>query len=131
MYCPNGEIEMKFTGGLGITSNNQFEALAFWKGLKMASSRGFRHISLIRDSMIVIKICLKIKDQNEEDLPPIFLRIGILLKKFEVFDIYHVRRENNQIVDEQANRGTNLEQGMVILDHGSQSHAIFHEKKNN
>lgn len=100
LYNPDGERETKITSGVGITSNNQTEALALSQGLKVASVKGLCQISLIRDSMIIIQRCIKLRKQNEADIPHIFHRIRMLLNKSASYDFYHVKRENNKSTDE-------------------------------
>lgn len=42
-----------------------------------------------------------------------------LLRKLEEYKNFHVKRENNHMVDLQSNKGVELEQGILYIDHYS------------
>lgn len=66
--------------------------------------------------MIVIQKCQQIIESLEENILPIYHRIVTLIKKFDSIKFFHVKRVNNQFVDERDNKGENLEQEVIIYD---------------
>jgi len=36
------------------------------------------------------------------------------MDKFEILEIFHIKKENNTLVDDQANKGVNLVQGELV-----------------
>jgi hypothetical protein len=55
LVSPTGHLELSFSWGLGIESNNRAEALALWKGIIQAINHNVQDLVIIGDSRLVIQ----------------------------------------------------------------------------
>lgn len=62
--------------------------------------------------MLISAIARSTKTQNAQ-LNNLLARIRLLLQRFDSYQVFHVLRELNREADEEANRGTKLEQGCM------------------
>lgn len=107
----------------GFPKNNQDEVLSLWKGLKIIISKCISHLNIVGDSMVVIQKCTRSSRKMHHidfESSPMLIRIMFLLIKLDAFNFYHVKWENNREADFQANIGTALEQGVLIIDQSNQ-----------
>jgi len=65
--------------------------------------RRIDHLIVLRDSMLVIHKFHKAKDMVKKYLSPLDERIWNQIQKFESISFYYVKRENNNIANEQTN----------------------------
>jgi ribonuclease HI len=54
IFSPGGHIRTTFSWSLGITSNNQAEAYALYKGLNIAKSQGIEELIIIGDFGVIL-----------------------------------------------------------------------------
>ena len=129
LYNLEEKTETKFAQGLGKASNNQVEELSLWQGLKISISKGIKKLIIVGDSMVVIQKCTRLSRNEllfDLETSPLVIRIMYLLRKLKEYKKFHVKRENNNMVDLQANKGVELEQGILYIDHYS---VICHDLK--
>lgn len=88
---------------LGETTNNVAEYQALIHGLENVQALGFRQVTVMADSELVVKQLNGVYRVKNAGLKPLFLRALELLRGFESSDIRHVRREDNVDADEMAN----------------------------
>ncbi|GAB2222803.1 hypothetical protein Droror1_Dr00016930 [Drosera rotundifolia] len=112
----NGTVVWRLREGVGIATNNVAEYRGVILGLKYALNRGYKHVRVRGDSLLVCKQIeglWKTKNQNMADL------CGVakdLKNRFVSFRIEHVMREFNSEADAQANKALNLRDGEIEVD---------------
>jgi ribonuclease HI len=99
----DGEVVCAAGRYLGECTNNVAEYEAVIWGLENCLELGYRKVTVFSDSELLVKqlngqYCVK-----NEGLKPLFKRTLELLRKYESFDVVHVRRENNRQADALAN----------------------------
>ncbi|XP_014508246.1 uncharacterized protein LOC106767806 [Vigna radiata var. radiata] len=102
--------------GVGTQTNNVAEYRSLILGLKYALKKGYKHIVVQGDSLLVcnqIQGLWKIKHPNMASLCS---EAKELKNKFLSFKISHVAREYNSEADAQANLAINLKDGEVQED---------------
>ena len=68
--------------------------------------------------MLIIQKFHKVKNHREEDLLPLDTWIRSQIQKLDSISFFDIKIENNKIADEQANKDTYLDQGILLLDQG-------------
>lgn len=104
----NGKIVEQIGAYIGKTTNNVAEYMALVRGLEEVISRGYKQVSFISDSELLVKQMngeYKVKNEN---LIPLHYHILELVRKLQSFSIKHVRRENNPEADKMANIGIDV-----------------------
>ncbi|KAI9154200.1 hypothetical protein LWI28_022599 [Acer negundo] len=113
LRAEDGSVVWRIREGVGIATNNVAEYRALILGLKYALKKGFKHIRVHGDSMLV---CMQIQGLwkiNKANLAMLCKEAKELKDKFLSFKISHVYRESNAEADAQANLGIYLNDGQV------------------
>ncbi|KAK3227805.1 hypothetical protein Dsin_007667 [Dipteronia sinensis] len=113
LRAEDGSVVWRIREGVGIATNNVAEYRALILGLKYALKKGFKHIRVHGDSMLV---CMQIQGLwkiNKPNLAVLCNEAKELKDKFLSFKISHVYRESNAEADTQANLGIYLKDGQV------------------
>ncbi|KNA25835.1 hypothetical protein SOVF_002890 [Spinacia oleracea] len=108
--------------GVGIATNNVAEYRSVILGLKTALQKGFKHVKVRGDSLLVcnqIQGKWRTKNENMANLCKEALQ---LKNQFLSFTIEQVPREFNSAADAQANRATNLRDRQVEIEMTSSQH---------
>ena len=92
------------------------EALDLWQGLRIAKAMGISELTIIGDSRIVIRAQVENLMPNHMALRKLIHKIMAQSSSFKKIDFYHVLRENNSIADLEANKGSSLSLGELILN---------------
>ena len=92
------------------------EALALWQGMRIAKEMRISELTIIGDSRIVIYALAEKLMPNNMALRHLIHKIVAQTSSFKKIDFYHVLRENNSNVDHEANKGTSLCHGELILN---------------
>jgi len=99
LVTPIGFLEISFTWGLGIETNNRAKALSLWQGLNQAINHDVQDLVIIRDSWLIIKaLILRSKVKNAK-LHHILEKIQLLLGKLRSYKLYHILWNLNALVD--------------------------------
>jgi len=108
-----GHILLIAAGYLGHSKNNTTELWGLIRGLQLASEHGFNNLVVEGDSQIIINMLWRILNgaNLEKIMPSWRLSHGLqmltnLMKPTQTIFPTHVRRQENQVVDELANLGT-------------------------
>ncbi|QCD94919.1 uncharacterized protein LOC114181596 isoform X2 [Vigna unguiculata] len=112
----DGNKVYRLREGVGTQTNNVAEYRSLILGLKCALKKGYKHIVVQGDSLLVcnqIQGLWKIKHPNMASLCS---EAKELKNKFLSFKISHVLREYNSEADAQANQAINLKAGEVQED---------------
>jgi ribonuclease HI len=51
----SGMLEVSYSWGLGLDSNNMAEALTLWQGLRLAVARNIQNLVVFGDSRVIIQ----------------------------------------------------------------------------
>ncbi|GAB4854803.1 hypothetical protein Ancab_039735 [Ancistrocladus abbreviatus] len=116
LRAEDGSTVWRLREGVGIATNNVAEYRALLLGLKYAVERGFKHVLVRGDSLLVCKQVeglWKTKNQNMADLCK---EARKLKDKFTSFRVEHVAREFNSDADAQANLAITLKEGEVRVE---------------
>ncbi|XP_058773170.1 uncharacterized protein LOC131647277 isoform X2 [Vicia villosa] len=117
LRADDGSKVYRLREGVGTATNNVAEYRALILGLKQALKKGFKHVCVKGDSLLVcnqIQGLWKVKNQNMSYLCN---EAKELKNKFLSFKINHILREYNRDADTQANRAVNLKDGEVEEDY--------------
>ncbi|RHN49886.1 putative ribonuclease H [Medicago truncatula] len=116
LRAEDGSKVYRLREGVGAATNNVAEYRGLILGLKQALKKGYKHIRVQGDSLLVcnqIQGIWKVKNANMGELCN---EAKELKNKFQSFKINHVLREYNSEADIQANRALNLQAGQVEED---------------
>ena len=113
---PNGNITLRFAWGLGQEPNNKVEALALWQGIRLALSQNIRSLTVFGDSRIIMQSVATRKPPIQVHITLLVKKIRAMIVKFQNFKIYHILRSLNGLADYQANSGTLLSRGYLVVD---------------
>ncbi|XP_027358696.1 uncharacterized protein LOC113867516 [Abrus precatorius] len=116
LRAEDGSKVYRLREGVGTQTNNVAEYRGLILGLKQALKKGYKHIRVQGDSLLVcnqIQGLWKIKNQN---MAYLCNEAKKLKDKFLSFKINHVLREYNSEADVQANLAINLKAGEVQED---------------
>jgi ribonuclease HI len=84
-------------------ANNEAEYLALLTGLECALHLGIERIHVKGDSKLIVEQVSGRWDCRKPELRVLLQQVWLVRQKFRVFDISHVRREENRKADELAN----------------------------
>lgn len=93
---------------IGIQTNNIAEYKALSRGLELALDMGVTDITCLLDSELVVKQIMGEYKVKNEGLIPMYNMIIPLIRKFQHFQIQHIRRELNKKADALANIAMDL-----------------------
>ena len=92
------------------------EALDLWQGLRIAKEMGISELTIIGNPRINICALAENLMPNNMTLRHLIQKIMAQTSSFKKIDFYHVLRENNSNADHEANKGTSLSLGELILN---------------
>lgn len=104
----NGEVLRELSQFIGIQTNNIAEYKALGRGLEAALDMGITEISCLLDSELVVKQIKGEYKVKNEGIIPMYNMIMPLIKKFQRFEIQHIRREHNKRADALANKAMDM-----------------------
>ena len=116
LYSPGGNIENKFSWGLGTKSNNEAEALAILKGCQLATERNIQEVNIFGDSTIIIRGLLYNQGKMNANLECIRHRIKMEFSKIKKVKLYQIPRALNSEADKEANKGSSQAFGIMVLN---------------
>lgn len=99
-----GEIVAKHCKYLGELTNNQAEYQALLLALEEAIGLKGERIAIYADSELMVRQIQGEYKVKNEGLRPLFQRLVLTLSRFREYTVSHVRREENALADELANK---------------------------
>ena len=100
----HGNVIREISQYIGEQTNNVAEYKALSRGLEVALDLGIKEIICYLDSELVVKqIKGEYKVKNERMIP-MYNMVMPLIKKFDNFEIIHVKRESNKKADKLVNK---------------------------
>ena len=100
---PDGTEVAQLYGYLGVASNNVAEYQALLHGLRYALARGARKVHVFSDSQLVVRQMSGAYRVKHPAMVPLHREARDLARRFEEFQLDHVRREQNKDADRLAN----------------------------
>jgi len=94
---------------IGVATNNVAEYLALLLGLEECLRRGFRRVRAFSDSELLVKQLRGEYGVRSPVLKRLHGEVLALASAFELFSLEHVRREENALTDELANRAVRIQ----------------------
>lgn len=88
LTSPRGNVEVTYSWGLGIKSNNEAEALALLKGFQMVTERKLQEVDIFGDSTTIIRGFLSNQRMKNAKLESITQRIKMELEKIKKVKLY-------------------------------------------
>jgi ribonuclease HI len=113
---PEGTLVAHYAWGLGNVSNNIVEFYALWEGIRFTKAMGIQKLTIFGDSMLVIRAIIKRNIIGNNVFIGIISHSLSLLVEFEVYNVFHIKRELNFEVDRWAKVGSNLEEGEILIN---------------
>jgi ribonuclease HI len=104
LFDPQGRLQANQGRYLGETTNNVAEYQALLLGLEAARQLKVKKLQVLADSELMVKQINGRYRVKAPHLIPLWREALNSLKKFEVWTIAHVPREENHLADEAANR---------------------------
>ena len=95
--------------------------MALWQGLRIAKTLGISELIVVGDSRIVIRDLAENLIPSQMLLQRLIHKILAQVLSFKKIDFYHVLQKNNIDADLEANLGSTLSPGELILN-GPGSH---------
>ncbi len=89
---------------IGFATSRVAEYYAMKEGLEQAIELGLKKVRFVGDNLMIINQLKGIYQVKSMDLMPIYQSIQNLLPEFEAVAFMHVKREQNQQADAEANR---------------------------
>jgi ribonuclease HI len=108
IVSPEGHVVAKIGKYLGETTNNVAEYTGLILGLKRAKAMGLRELEILADSELVVKQLSGDYQVKAEHLAPLHAEAKALLGGFDVAEIRHIPREENEAADAMSNRAIDL-----------------------
>ena len=90
LISPGGNIEIKYSWGLGTKTNNEAEALALLKGCQLLIEKGFQSVNIFGDSTTIIKGLISNHGMKNGRLDSIMHRTKLALGNIKSIKIYHI-----------------------------------------
>lgn len=101
---PEGAELARLYGYLGPASNNVAEYQALLHGLRYALDKGARKVHVYSDSELVVRQMAGAYRVKHPAMVPLHEQARRLARRFEEFELVHVRREHNREADRLANQ---------------------------
>jgi len=91
-------------GFLGHATNNVAEYAAFIAALEWAQGQGVNQLQVYSDSQLLVRQIEGAYKVRHAGLKPLYARCRLLMTRFSLLRLEHVRREDNKDADALANR---------------------------
>jgi hypothetical protein len=75
------------------------DAYAHWEGIRIAKEMVIHKLTILGDSMLVIRAMIKINNVGNNVFTRIMSRFLDILVEFEEYTLYHIKHEHNFCVD--------------------------------
>ena len=85
-----GNIEVQYAWGLGVATNNEAKALAFLKGNLQLKSQQARQVTVVGDSLIILKAVQGRLKTGHSSLARLVRRINLEIQDFEAIAFFQV-----------------------------------------
>jgi ribonuclease HI len=108
IISPEGHVVAKVGKYLGETTNNVAEYTGLILGLKRAKAMGLRELDVLADSELLVKQLSGEYQVKAEHLAPLHQEAKALLAGFDVAEVRHIPREENEAADAMSNRAIDL-----------------------
>jgi ribonuclease HI len=99
-----------------MSQTTLIEAYALWEGIKFAKAMGIRKLTILGDSMLVIRAIIKQNIIGNNIFIGVISHSLALLVEFENYNVFHIKREFNIEVDHWEKVGSNLEEGEMLIN---------------
>lgn len=115
IFDPGGKKMASFTWGHGRRMNNQVEWAALMQGIEMMSDLHLDSFQVYGDSWIIIQSTQNIQSGKRKEVRKVQKRIFSFIPDISKIQFLPIRRHNNILADRQANIGTKLKQGDLLM----------------
>lgn len=104
MFDDAGRCVERHAGTLGHATNNVAEYTGLLQALRLATEKAAAEVRLRSDSELIVRQIQGRYKVKHADLKPLFAEAKGMIAGFALFDIRHVRRENNKDADSLVNQ---------------------------
>ncbi len=104
VFDGNGRCLERHAGTLGHATNNVAEYQGLIEALRIATEKAAAEVRLRSDSELIVRQLQGRYKVKHADLKPLFAEAKQLIAGFALFDIRHVRREDNKEADALVNQ---------------------------
>jgi ribonuclease HI len=109
-----GEVVAELYGFLGRATNNVAEYAAFIAALEWAQAQGVHQLQVYSDSQLLVRQIEGAYKVRHAGLKPLYVRCRLLMTRFSLLRLEHVRREENKDADALANRAMDEGAGNTV-----------------
>ena len=103
VFDDRGKCLERHAGTLGRTTNNVAEYRGLIEALRLGAAKGAAEVHLRSDSELIVRQLKGRYKVKHPDLKPLFAEAKQLIAGFALFEIRHVRREDNGDADALVN----------------------------
>ena len=121
-FLSSGNRQKDFSWGLGRSTNNHAEWLAFLKGLEIALSLGIRDLVVFGDSLLVIREVRTLVRNYKNPFNKMHHMFNSIIDDFNVVNFLHILQSNSQYADQMENEGVQLDYGFIIYNMNHAEH---------
>ena len=111
---PGGQVEQRFSWGLGSRTNNEVEWMALLQGLHLTRNKKLQKVLIFGDSRHVIYKMINGYPTGDIKCRRLYKKDKLLLP--QSFEVFHILHQNNKEVDIMDNIGSSLSQGLYSQD---------------
>ena len=97
-------------------TNNCAEWLALIKGLELARNIDIEELVVFEDSMLVIREARNLMNKCKNLLTKTHPILKCMVNEYKAINFLHLLKENNQQADIMANKGVDLDYGILVYD---------------
>ena len=116
IYDPMGNKQKEYAWGIRREMNNGAEWIALIKGSELAKDIGIEEMSVIGDSLIVIREAIRITRNQKSPTSKMHHLLLYLGKEFKSISFLHVLRVQNHQADRMENKGVGLRYRVLEKD---------------
>ena len=116
IFHSKGNKIKEYSWGIGKQTNNSAEWIALIKGLELERNIGIEELVVFGDSMTVVKEAKNLMKKRKNLVTKTHHILKCMVNKYKAINFLHLLRANNQQADIMANKGVDLDCGVLVCD---------------
>ena len=116
IFYSKGNKIKEYSWGIEKKTNNGVEWLALIKGLELARNLGIEDLVILGDSMMVVMEARNLLKNRKKPTTKAHRILKCMVDEYKAINFLHLLRENNHQEDIMANKGVDLDCGILVCD---------------
>ena len=116
IFESKGKKIKEYSWGIGKQTNNSVECLALNKGLELVRNIGIKELVVFRDSMLVVREARNLMKKRKNLVTKTHHILKCMVNEYKAINFLHLLRANNQHVNIIANKGVDLDCGVLVCN---------------